>query len=272
MIAETGESSFEGSPLIIVAEDVAMNMTLIISILKQLVAGAEIVEATNGRQVVEITEKIKPDLILMDVQMPVMDGLEATLQIREMEAVMGVKSPVPIVALSAGVSSDQKNKCLSVGMNEFLAKPIERASLFRVLSQFLTVKNGDVFVNEPAAAATSTDDHFDMQGLVARTGVDEKVLAILARNAAESLSTHLRALTNALGGADTGEIKRAAHTIKGVSLNLSFTQLAKLVRQMELEMQSQNIVTDELKKLYSSVCEEVDTIQRIFAAEADTAK
>lgn len=272
VVAEPAPSNFEDCPLIIVAEDVAMNMALIVSVLKQLVPGAEVVEATDGSQVLEITGKIKPDLILMDVQMPVMDGLEATMRIRKMEVSMNVKAPVPIVALSAGVSKEQKNMCLLAGMNEFLAKPVERGSLLRILALYLRIKNGNAMVNDRAAEVTGTDDHFDMQGLVARTGVDEKVLATLARKAAGGLSTHLSALTRAINQGNAEEVKRTAHTIKGVSLNLSFTKLARLARLLELEVQSQNTVTDALKNLYSSVRDEVNIIQRIFAVEADSAK
>ena len=269
---ETAQSHFESSPLIVVAEDVDLNMVLIVSILKQLVPEAEIVEATNGRQVLEIVEKIRPDLILMDIQMPVMDGLEATQRIRELEASIDAKVPVPIVALTAGVLSEQKNKCFAAGMNEFLAKPVEKAFLHRILSLFLQSKEGDLIVNDHDVEAISSTDHFDLEGLIARTGVDENTLSNLARNAAGGLNNHLSSLNEAIGLGNLEEIKQAAHTIKGVSLNLSFTKLATMARQMELEVQSQKMVTDELKELYSAVCKEADIIQRIFAMETGTAK
>ena len=259
---ETTQNRIEDNPLIIVAEDVDMNMVLIVSVLKQLLPEAEIVEVVNGRQVLEVVENIKSDLILMDIQMPVMDGLEATQRIREMEAAMNVKAPVPIVALTAGVSSEQKKKCLLAGMNEFLAKPVEKASLLRIFSLFFKIKDGDMEAHERAAEPSGTADHFDLQGLMARTGIDKKTLVNLAKNAANSLSNHLDTLSAALSGQNLEQVKRAAHTIKGVSLNMSFVQLAQMARQMEL--QSAEDVPEQLHALFNEMKQEVTLIQATF--------
>lgn len=257
--------TFEGSPLIIIAEDIPMNMTLVVSMLKKMVPSAEIVEATNGRQVVEITRKIKADLILMDIQMPEMDGLEATQLIREMETSLQVKNPVPIVALTAGVLHEQKGICLKAGMNDFLAKPVEIASMASILSACLPhLMKTTEEKSRSANQHTNPDDHFDLKGLAERTGVEEGILQPLAINAAKSLSSHVSALNEAIEMNDTNKIKQLAHTIKGVSLNLSFTRLAKIARQMELDIQNQEIAAPHLTQLFSNLKEEVRIVQEIL--------
>jgi PAS domain S-box-containing protein len=258
--------TFDGSPLIIIAEDVPMNMTLVVSMLRKLIPSAEIVEAINGRQVVEIAKKIKADLILMDIQMPEMDGLEATKLIREMEKSMQVKQAVPIVALTAGVLSEQRDTCLKAGMNDFLAKPVENASMTRILSAFLPhLMKTTEKKSQSANQHTNPDEHFDLKGLADRTGVEEAILQTLAKNAARSLSAHQSALNEAIVLNDADKIKQLAHTIKGVSLNLSFTRLAKMARQMELDIQNEKTVTPHLTQLFSNLQEEIRVVQKVFS-------
>lgn len=253
----------EGSPVIIVAEDVPMNMELTLSMLKKIAPDAEVVEATDGKQVLEITNKIRADLILMDIQMPNMDGIKATRLFRQMEAGIKAKKATPVIALTAGSMPEQRQKCLAAGMNDFLAKPIEEASLGKMLSLYLHTKKqsaqqtGTVVTEHPSA-----NTHFDLTALRERTGVEESVLLVLAKNAANSLSNHLDTLSAALSSQNLEQVKRAAHTIKGVSLNMSFVQLAQMARQMEL--QSAEAAPERLHSLFNEMKQEVASIQATF--------
>ncbi|HAI82585.1 MAG TPA: histidine kinase, partial [Chitinophagaceae bacterium] len=112
------------APVILVAEDVEMNMLLITTVLKNLFPAAVVVGVANGFEAVEAFKKQRFNCILMDVQMPEMDGLEATACIRKIECLNNDVTPTPIVALTAGATSDEKEKCIAAGMNDFLTKPI----------------------------------------------------------------------------------------------------------------------------------------------------
>jgi len=125
------------SSIILVAEDVELNMDLILLVIRQLMPGAEILEAKNGKAAVEMVKQNKPDLVLMDVQMPEMDGFEATAHIREHEAALGRHTP--IIALTAGALESEKERCLQSGMDDFLSKPIDRKELCRVFSKYLNL-------------------------------------------------------------------------------------------------------------------------------------
>jgi len=121
--------------VILIAEDMAVNMVLVRTLVEQSVEGVEILQAENGMQVLELLRRHRPDLVLMDVQMPQLDGLLATRGIREME--QGTGRRTPIVALSAGAMADERDRCIHAGMDDFLPKPLERAALQAILKRYV---------------------------------------------------------------------------------------------------------------------------------------
>jgi CheY-like chemotaxis protein len=116
-------------------EDVEMNMVLIKTLVKRIIPGVEIYEAKNGMEAVDLFKKKSPDLILMDIQMPELDGLEATKAIKRLEGSKDINTPV--IALTAGAFSDDKEKCLNAGMVDFLTKPISIKELTIALRRYL---------------------------------------------------------------------------------------------------------------------------------------
>ncbi|SIQ07634.1 Type IV pili methyl-accepting chemotaxis transducer N-term [Alkalispirochaeta americana] len=119
----TQETQITESVRIVIAEDVSMNMLLIKRIIERIMPRAEIFEAANGLEAVELYKTKGPDLVLMDVQMPELDGLGATRRIRQIEAATGLH--VPIIALTAGALKEEKEKCFAAGVDDFLSKPVE---------------------------------------------------------------------------------------------------------------------------------------------------
>ena len=124
---------------ILLAEDEHINQTLAIILLEK--EGWRVTLAENGREVLAVMEDIKFDLILMDVQMPEMDGLEATTIIREREREGGRRTP--IVAMTAHAMKDDRERCLAAGMDEYLSKPIIPENLFGVLDRILLHEKGE---------------------------------------------------------------------------------------------------------------------------------
>ena len=116
---------------ILIAEDNDFNMLLIKAIVGKTIPSAEIIEAKNGKEAVVLWLIEQPNLILMDMQMPIMSGIEATMKIREHEKKNG--EHVPIIALTAGALLEEKEKCLNAGMDDFLTKPIEPEKLIKVM-------------------------------------------------------------------------------------------------------------------------------------------
>jgi CheY-like chemotaxis protein len=128
-------SAVIGPLRILVAEDNVVNQKVACHLLEKL--GHSVVLASNGRQVLDILERQCPDVILMDVQMPEMGGLEATAAIRLKEKERG--GHIPIIGLTAHALSGDREKCLQAGMDAYLAKPVHREDLTRVLAETMAV-------------------------------------------------------------------------------------------------------------------------------------
>jgi len=121
-----------GNAVILLAEDEPVNSELMEALLESL--GHEVHVTKNGEQALEVASGHSFDLILMDISMPKMDGLEATRRIRKLA---GASSKTPIVAMTAHVTREDREACLSNGMNDYLAKPISYSKLRTVLSRWL---------------------------------------------------------------------------------------------------------------------------------------
>jgi CheY-like chemotaxis protein len=131
---DNADSESDGFKILVV-EDNAFNTLLIKTMIGNLLPNASIVEAINGKEAVEYFKATKFDIVFMDIQMPEMNGYEATIEIRRIEK--GIR--VPIVALTAGTLKDERDKCLNVGMDDYIIKPIVTASVVGVINKWLMV-------------------------------------------------------------------------------------------------------------------------------------
>lgn len=130
------DNFLEVEKTILIAEDVQMNFNLLKTILKSFIPSVIILGAFNGKEAFDMFLENKVDLILMDVQMPIMDGVESAIKIREWEKENAEKN-VPIIALTAGALQEEKQKVIDAGMNDFLTKPIQYKMLYECLKRFL---------------------------------------------------------------------------------------------------------------------------------------
>lgn len=119
---------------ILIVEDNKVNMLFARTIFKSVFPNGRILEAENGKLAVEIFKKNIPDIIFMDMQMPEMNGLEATLAIREIE---NGKTRVPIIALTAGTVKGEKEKCLEAGMDDYITKPFVKDTVVKAIQKYL---------------------------------------------------------------------------------------------------------------------------------------
>lgn len=120
---------------ILIAEDNLVNMLLAKTVIRRIIPNAFLLEAVNGREALEYCEAKFPDLILMDIQMPDMNGYEATMRIRALENM----SHVPIIALTAGNLSSEKDRCLDAGMDDIIIKPFVEETMSMVLNKWVTL-------------------------------------------------------------------------------------------------------------------------------------
>lgn len=118
---------------IMLVEDNKINMLLLKTIVKNLFAEATISEIQNGKDAVAQFENILPDIIFMDIQMPIMNGYEATREIRNLKS----GQTIPIIAITAGVEKEEKNKCLEAGMNDYISKPIIKGAIEEIINKWI---------------------------------------------------------------------------------------------------------------------------------------
>jgi CheY-like chemotaxis protein len=202
----------------------------------------------------------KPDLIFMDVQMPEMSGIEATVKIRNFEN--GKPSRIPIVALTAGAVKGEKEKCLAAGMDDFLTKPIDREALHKILETHLTSFTEKAGIPSGKTSSTGTILHFDEQMLMENIDNSQIVLNELLDVVPLQFSYDMEALGKAIAEKDLAEIKRATHSIKGASLNMCFIQLAELAKEIELNIERHKM--EKLDALFHELVLEWEKIQLII--------
>lgn len=127
------ENSFQDNFTFLIVEDNKVNMLLLKTIIKNLYCNAFIYESENGYEAVKEFENISPDLVFMDIQMPIMNGYEATIAIRN--TIKG--KHIPIIAVTAGTEKEERNKCIASGMNDYIPKPIMKGSVEEALIKWL---------------------------------------------------------------------------------------------------------------------------------------
>jgi two-component system sensor histidine kinase/response regulator len=195
---------------VLLAEDNAVNRRLAARLLEK--RGCAVMPATNGAEAIELWARENVDLILMDVQMPVVDGLEATRRIRQKEE--GSGAHVPIIVLTAHAMKGDRERCLEAGADDYLAKPIVPAMLAEVIDRYLA--SGEAKDDHAESVSVpSPEQPFDPDALLARVEGDRTLLGemvSLLDGEAPALIAQARA---ALEGKDFQALHRAAHTLKG---------------------------------------------------------
>ncbi|MDQ6656019.1 MAG: response regulator [Verrucomicrobiota bacterium] len=220
---------------ILLAEDNAVNQQVAIGLLKKLGYRADAV--ADGAEVIEALKGIRYDVVLMDCQMPQLDGYEATRRIRQLEqersAPFDWKAPVHIIAMTANAMEGDREKCLTAGMNDYLSKPVRRADLKAALDRFVEV--------EPIAAAPNAPAP---ESIVEETLVDLDQLRDVADDEPERLKrlidlyvTEAGLMVDGLHAAietnSSGDVARLAHKLVGSSLTCGVEAFTKPLRELE---------------------------------------
>ncbi|WP_167882385.1 PAS domain S-box protein [Leptospira sarikeiensis] len=132
---QEGAPTIQKTATILIAEDNSVNMMLATSIVKRILPAAKCIEAQNGKEAVEKFKETSPDLIFMDIQMPEMNGYEATRMIRSMEK-NGQR--VPIIAVTAGIVSGERERCIEAGMDDYISKPAVKADFAKIIFRWMS--------------------------------------------------------------------------------------------------------------------------------------
>jgi PAS domain S-box-containing protein len=244
-----------GAVRILLAEDNITNQQVALGILKKLGYRADAV--ANGAEAIRSLETIPYDLVLMDVQMPEMDGLQAACRIRDPGSAV-LQHGIPIVAMTAHALAGDRESCLEAGMNDYVTKPVSPRALSEALGRWLPrgaatprsvpaasesagPKSAGPKSAGPAAPATGKEVElpvFDRAGMLARMMGDEELARLVVDGFLEDVPTHVEALKCCLESDDATGALRAVHTIKGASANVGGEALRAAALETERAGQS----------------------------------
>jgi CheY-like chemotaxis protein/HPt (histidine-containing phosphotransfer) domain-containing protein len=215
---------------ILLAEDNAVNQKLAIRLLEK--RGHRVAVAGNGRQALAALEKTAFDLVLMDVQMPEMDGIEATTLLREREQETGKHQPV--VAMTALVMKGDRERCMAAGMDGYLSKPIRPQELDEVLDSYVTRERVDFTAEDPGSAeAEPPEPAVCATELLERIDGDRAFLSELLSLFRDDYPGQLRSVRQAVDAGNAEALQRAGHALKGALANLAAPTSSRLAGQLE---------------------------------------
>ncbi|MEP5763803.1 MAG: two-component regulator propeller domain-containing protein [Halieaceae bacterium] len=233
----TANSQQPESLQVLVAEDVEVNQSIARDMLEIL--GCKVVITDNGARACEAFQRQHFDLVLMDCQMPVMDGYTATRRIRELEADEN-SAPVPIVALTAGMSRSDEDRCLQAGMSAYLSKPYSLADLERFTSALRRKGERDGLSAAPVSGRQAAPDsqlQVDEQTIERLSDLGQRsgrnVLASLYASFRAGMDEQLPLLTSQLEEGNLAGISSTAHSIKSGSSCIGAVEISRLCDEIE---------------------------------------
>ena len=216
---------------ILLAEDNIINQKVAISILGKLGYSADTV--ANGKEAVKALAMLPYDIVLMDCQMPEMDGYEATGEIRNSQSIV-LDHKVPVIAMTAHAMKGDREKCLQAGMDDYLTKPVKPQELSDMLEKWIAKQ--DSFQPEEATVrdVEPVEDVFDRAGLLDRLMGDKELANEILGGFLEDVPRKFAALKEALDNGDAPSVQREAHTLKGASANVGAVALQEMAHHIEV--------------------------------------
>lgn len=233
---------------ILLAEDNAVNQKVAGQILSCFGYSFDVV--SNGRQAVEAVRDGAYDLVLMDCQMPEMDGLEATRVIRASGGRTSRNKELPIIALTANALEGDRARCLEAGMTDYLSKPLRPEQLLETIERYLkevmhddqqaTPQDADEALPSPRKAARSETLPLDYDSFVERCMGDVEFASQLLEEFREQIPSELVKLDEVLESGDDDQLVHIAHTLKGLAANISAEPLRSAAQDLEQAARQQN--------------------------------
>ena len=254
----------------LVADDNAINLTLMTAILAE--SGATVTQAVDGRQVVELAASKTFDLILMDLHMPLMDGIQATKQIRAAEVAFG---HTPIVALTADVVPAHRERAFRAGIDDFLVKPVDENQLWHVICRLLECQPSPLQAARPSESVSEerrpevTAMSRDIQAAVDTAGGRAELAEELFQSFLDDLPTQLQKLSQHFQMREWHNLREQAHHLRGASAVCGLPVLDDLIKRLEDSADRQR--ESEAAELLAKIDVESDALRQFKPMNAGQA-
>lgn len=258
--------SLQGAHVLLV-EDNEINMELAVELLEE--AGVHVDVALNGEEAVKKVEQNTYDGVLMDCQMPIMDGFEATHIIRQNSRFANL----PILAMTANAMAGDKEKCIEAGMNDHIPKPIDVNQLFLTMAKWIKPAHPQAKPLPPSYEIASITDtsELEVNNTLIRMGGNIKLIRKLVHRFSETQSDVTTRIKAALASGDTQTAKRLAHTLKGLAATIGATLVAN--RAATLEDMLQRDITqgrdEELMNIQTDLLSLFEIIKTTYGSNAE---
>jgi two-component system sensor histidine kinase/response regulator len=241
---------------ILLAEDNAVNQQVALKMLQKFGYRADLV--CNGLEVIEAIKAVNYDLILMDIQMPQLDGFEATRRIRNRETEARSRQ-VPIIAMTAHAMKGDRQRCLDAGMNDYISKPIDPAELERVIVRWTSDGKGVELISSEEARG------FTGYGLLQRLGGDTKIYDEIIDVFHRDVPKQIGVIEDAIHHDDASTVQLQAHTLKGACANVDAVWLQQIAYELEKSGERRDLC--EAAKLLDRIKKEFDGLEHMLAAK-----
>jgi len=252
--SENEFDSFENIKILVV-EDNEMNQKVTYGLLQRM--GCDVRIADNGMIALQILEKQSFDIIFMDGNMPVMDGFDTTQKIRDNEKKQGGYTPV--IAMTALVMANDREKCVEVGMDDFISKPINGKKISQVLKKFCS-KKIEQQTNDTIKAAKEMFDQSHLINICSKdVDVIKEIIAIYKKDAYQ----YLNELKDYHDANDTDAFYKKLHTLKGNSANIGAKRLQSIILEMEKSGKSELSKKTEMDQLKLEIDQFVSLLESI---------
>ena len=235
---------------ILLAEDNKINQKASLAILKKL-GFFNVTLAENGQQAFEMICKNSYDFVLMDVQMPIMDGYEATIKVREME-IENNQRRVPIIAQTANAMKGDKEICLKAGMDDYISKPIDKKNLIKVIHRWIDSKKDDKVVEHSEfeirenEIAKNSHPIFDYKNALSRYSDDHEILREIVHAFLEECPEDFESIKTGITEQNTSLVAKAAHAVKGSASYVGAEKLKELAYKIETIAKSGDLSNAEI--------------------------
>jgi CheY-like chemotaxis protein/HPt (histidine-containing phosphotransfer) domain-containing protein len=228
---------------ILLAEDNSINRKFMTALLNK--HGHRVVTAVNGQEAIDRVMEGGLDVVLMDVQMPVMDGVSATRRIRELQNEM---CRIPIIALTAHALAGDRDRCIQAGMNDYVAKPVAPGRLFSALSQWVepapSLSAASASCASQGETAPDPSDFPSMEGIDVRSGVNRMEGNVapylrLWQEFMDQFADSAKTLRRSLRSRQFEQAGRLMHAVRGAAGNLGANELHEIARDIEEALQGE---------------------------------
>ena len=251
---------------ILLAEDNAVNQKLAVRLLEK--RGHAVTVAANGREAVEALERRQFDVVLMDVQMPELDGFEATALIRQKEVANG--GHMPIIAMTAHALKEDRDRCLAAGMDGYVSKPLQLERLLEAIEIYAVPSAREASVPDFDVATLPAESAFTLDRAIAlqRVDGDAELLKEILDLFSQECPQFMAAIHSAIQKRDPAALNRAAHTLKGSLGNFGDSPPVATAQSLETMGQENNFVGAEA--MYQKLAQEMARLNPALAALVTT--